>query len=193
MAGNMNTSGDRQAPIPMRHLGELPQDTTSEVHGGVESSDAAGHSVPAQEQAARSAANQQTDQSDRQPAGQADITRNADADNPEPPHSGPAHAPNAQVVGTHGGTDAAAGAQLSGSKGPASGATATEKDASGTAGGSAQGDARADTPGANPVGGTGLGSTASVSPARTGTGDSSASGTALSGNPRGGGPGTDTP
>lgn len=190
MASNMNTPGgspgEKQGPIPMRHLGELPQDTSAEEHGGVESSDAMGESATPTEQAQRSAANQEaspasatTRQDDR------DVSRPS---NPVPVQNQDPHPSTAEIVGASGGTDAAAGAKLSGSKGgPGPKDKVEPGNVTGAPGGSLQGDAPADTPGSAPVGGTGLGSTASASDTRTGTGSTSGSGTALTGGGKSGG------
>lgn len=100
-------------------------------------------------------------------------------------------APTGTVVGAAGGTDAAAGAQLSGSKGGPGGPGLRQgTDASGvpgTPGGVIQDDAAKPVPGAGAVGGTGLGSTASADDTRTGTGTTSGSSTALSGSGTGAG------
>lgn len=99
--------------------------------------------------------------------------------------SAPPHAGTAAVVGALGGTDAAAGAKLSGSKGGPGGASLRELvDNSGTADisdGTAAGNDVSPGAGANAAGGTGLGSTATADDTRTGTGSSSGSGTALTG------------
>lgn len=90
------------------------------------------------------------------------------------------------MVGTFGGTDAAAGAHLSGSKHGGPGGTSLREsgDAAGvpgTPGGTMQGDATSPAAGAAAAGGTGLGSTADAGDMRSGTGSSSGSGTALTG------------
>lgn len=93
-----------------------------------------------------------------------------------------------EVVGAAGGTDAAAGAQTSGSKGGPGGeslrktaASTNSGDATGAPGGATQSDDKRTAPGAGAVGGTGLGSTASASDTRTGTGSTSGAGSALTG------------
>jgi hypothetical protein len=93
------------------------------------------------------------------------------------------HAPAGAVVGASGGTDAAAGARLSGSKGGPGGTrlrqNADAAGATGAPGGAVQGDSI--SPAAGAPGGTGLGSAATADDTRTGTGTSSGSGTALTG------------
>lgn len=98
---------------------------------------------------------------------------------PEEPSSLPDNV-GAAVVGNHGGTDAAAAAQLSGSKGGPGGTSlrqyADAKCSPGSPEGALQGDS------ISPVaGGTGLGTSATADDTRTGTGTSSRSGTALTG------------
>lgn len=198
MANSMNTpggsSGGQQAPIPMRHLGELPQDTTAEEHGGVESSDAIGRSATPTEQAQRSAGEQvapSRSASSSAASPQKDARRQTDTGNPVPVVPEHGHAPNSEVVGASGGTDASAGARQSGSKGGPGGQSLREelagKAAPGTPGGSVQDESRPNAPGADAVGGTGLGSTASAGDTRTGTGSTSGSGTALTGGGTSGG------
>lgn len=197
MAGNMNRTGENQRPIPMRHLGELPQDTTAPEHGGVESSDAMGHSASATEQEGRSAVNQGAEPDAGQQAPARDTASSPQASrqspenasgpgNPQPVHTGPAHKPGSAVVGAAGGTDASAGAQLSGSKGSASSKpppnTVAPGGPTGAPGGALQGGTPADSAASNPAAGTGLGSAgASASDARTGTGTSSGTASNLGG------------
>jgi hypothetical protein len=124
VASNMNTpgssSGGKQAPIQMRHLGELPQDTSAEEHGGMESSDAIGRSATPTEQAQRSAGEQaspsrQASSSVSPP--QKDAQQQPDTGNPVPVIPEHGHASTSEVAGSAGGTDAAAGARQSGSNG----------------------------------------------------------------------------
>lgn len=95
----------------------------------------------------------------------------------------PAPAGASAIVGAAGGTDASAGARLSGSKGGPGGPSLREQvdaaDVSGTAGGEREGERVSPAAGADAAGGTGLGTAASASDTRTGT--SSGSGTALTG------------
>lgn len=198
MANSMNTpggsSGGQQTPIPMRHLGELPQDTSAEEHGGGESSDAIGRPATPTEQSRRSAGEQA---SSARPASssaaspQKDARHQTDTGNPVPVVPEHGHASSSEVVGSSGGTDAAAGARQSGSKGGPGGQSLREelagKAAPGTPGGSIQDTSRSNAPGADAVGGTSLGSTASASDTRTGTGSTSGSGTALTGGGTSGG------
>jgi hypothetical protein len=174
-------------PIQMRHLGEMPQDTTAEQHGGVPSSDAIGKSRPVTEQSmiASASQTQSIDQARPQPD-----TQHASPTNSAPPSGGhPAAAPEgigaSAVVGASGGTDAAAGAHLSGSKGgpggPSPRQTSDATGAPGTPGGMIEGNAVSPAAGAGAAGGTGLGDTATASDTRTGTGTTSGSGTVLTG------------
>jgi hypothetical protein len=97
---------------------------------------------------------------------------------PQPVRPG-GNAPTSTVVGSTGGTDAAAGAQLSGSKGGPGGPSPRKTtDASGAPGATA---GASPAPGAGVAGGTGLGSTASASDTRSGTGSTAGTGTTLTG------------
>ncbi|HEY8607944.1 MAG TPA: SRPBCC family protein [Noviherbaspirillum sp.] len=190
-ANNAANNATAAAPVPMRHLGQMPQDTTAEEHGGVPTSDAIGRPVPAANavQGATGAARQGMQQGGRQPAqqagGQPPQAGTALQSAPQSTHQPPPAGGAAAVVGAAGGTDAAAGAHLSGSKGGPGGPSLRETaDASGvpgTPGGSLQGDAVTPVPGSDAVAGTGLGAAATADDARTGTGTASGSGTALTG------------
>ena len=94
----------------------------------------------------------------------------------------------ADIVGAAGGTDAAAGAQMSGNSGPG-GAGLRQADATGAPGspGGSMG-AAGGTPGAGAIGGTGLGQADTADDTRTGTGSSTGQGSsvALGGDPSGG-------
>jgi hypothetical protein len=94
-------------------------------------------------------------------------------------------APASVTVGAAGGTDASAGAKLSGSRGGPGGPSLRESGygtgVPGTPGGMMQGDQISPAAGANVAGGTGLGSAASADDTRTGTGTTSGSGTSLTG------------
>ncbi|HYD94985.1 MAG TPA: SRPBCC family protein [Noviherbaspirillum sp.] len=107
------------------------------------------------------------------------------------PNRQPGLGNTAAAVGAAGGTDAAAGAQQSGSKGvsstPGLRQLTDAEGVPGTPGGSVQGDSVTPAAGANAAGGTGLGSTASADDTRTGTGTASGSGTALTGGGASGG------
>jgi uncharacterized membrane protein len=174
-----------EAPIQMRHLGEMPQDTTAEEHGGVPTSDAIGKAMSPATPGSTAAVNQM--ETGGQPEPQADTGRTAEDDAPA---SLGGHAPVGTVVGAAGGTDAAAGARLSGSKGGPGGASLRQTtDAAGVTGapeGAVRGDA-SEAASAGAAGGTGLGSSASASDTRTGTGTTSGSGTALTGGGASGG------
>lgn len=89
------------------------------------------------------------------------------------------------VVGATGGTDAAAGAKLSGSKGgpggPSPRKTVDSTGVPGTPGGMVQGESISPGAGAEAAGGTGLGSAATADDTRTGTGTASGLGTGLTG------------
>jgi len=89
------------------------------------------------------------------------------------------HAPTAAVVGAAGGTDASAGAKMSGSKGPDAPGLRESTTAEGAAGSAVKGDAV--TPGAGSPGGTGLGAAGSAEDTRTGTGGTSGSASSLTG------------
>jgi hypothetical protein len=96
------------------------------------------------------------------------------------------HGGNAAVAGAGGGTDAAAGASLAGSKhggpgGAGARETADAQGVTGAPGGAVEGDRVSPGAGAAAAGGTGLGEAASADDTRTGTGTSSGSGTALTG------------
>ncbi|MEO7494101.1 MAG: hypothetical protein ABIT83_03790 [Massilia sp.] len=89
------------------------------------------------------------------------------------PVDAPPSPPGAQSVGAHGGTDAAAGAQLSGSKGGPGGPSLREQsDAAGVPGapGGSMGAGGSPAAGASGAGGTGLGEAASADDTQTGTG-----------------------
>lgn len=94
----------------------------------------------------------------------------------------------ADIVGAAGGTDASAGAQMSGNQGPG-GAGLRQTDAAGTPGspGGSSG-AAGGTPGAGAIGGTGLGQADTADDTRTGTGSSTGQGTSVAagGDPSGG-------
>jgi hypothetical protein len=94
----------------------------------------------------------------------------------------------ADIVGAAGGTDAAAGAKMSGNQGPG-GAGLRQADAAGAPGapGGSLG-AAGGSPGAGAAGGTGLGQADTADDTRTGTGSSTGQGTsaAAGGDPSGG-------
>jgi hypothetical protein len=94
----------------------------------------------------------------------------------------------ADIVGAAGGTDAAAGAKMSGNQGPG-GAGLRQADAAGAPGapGGSMG-AAGGSPGAGAVGGTGLGEADTADDTRSGTGSSTGQGTSVAagGDPSGG-------
>jgi hypothetical protein len=178
--GSPQTSagGNAAAPLPMRHLGDMPQDTASEQHGGVPTSDPAGkpsypafrdsmggvyeiHDAPATQASAPAAT-----------PGNSSLAANA-----SPPDK-PAPAGMSATIGAAGGTDASAGAQLSGSKGGPGGPSPREEagasSAPGTPGGELEGERISPGAGADAAGGTGLGTAASADDTRTGGGMSGA-------------------
>lgn len=168
----------------MRHVGQMPHDTSAERHGGVPAPDAAGkvaqQGVPPQSQGAQASRGapapdlQAVPERGTQPgAGRAADGGSTGVDG------------TAAAVGAAGGTDASAGARMSGSKGPGHGsgapggaATAGSTDVQG---GGAQGNSVSPAAGASAAGGTGLGSSATADDTRTGTGTESGGGTALTG------------
>ncbi|GIZ52797.1 SRPBCC family protein [Noviherbaspirillum aridicola] len=182
------------APIPMRHLGEMPQDTTAEVHGSVPTSDAIGRPAAAMNAVAEPPPQPELPQrAQAAPAAQGGTAPQA-ASMPRQDAGGDVRdrqltAGNAAVAGAAGGTDAAAGARMTGGKG--GGGTgprhADAQDLTGAAGGSLEGDRVSPAAGADAAGGTGLGSAVSAGDTRTGTGTSSGSGTALTGGGASGG------
>ena len=159
--------------VDMRHLGQMPQDTAAEPHGGTPASDARGN-ASAQTGVGANAVS----------GGQKQAQRPAQ---PGPGSAAPGQgaAGMSAVAGAAGGTDASAGAQLSGSHG-AGGDNSLRKESdaagvTGAPGGAVRGDAVTPGAGANAAGGTGLGASASADDTRTGTGTASGSGTALTG------------
>jgi hypothetical protein len=161
------------ASVQMRHIGEMPQDTTTEQHGGVPTSDATGRRVSVSEPW------------NAPMTGRVSQSTRDNIASTQHPTSPPPDKGTAAVVGSHGGTDAAAGAQLSGSKGGGPGGSGLrDKDASGapgSPGGMVEGGKVSPGAGGDIAGGTGLGSAATADDTRTGTGTSSGSGTSLTG------------
>lgn len=179
-ARTQGQSPSASGSVPMRHIGEMPQDTSGARHGGTPSSDAKGRSELAS-----------NPQPSPPPLGQASAA-------PERPAHVPPGTGTAAVVGALGGTDAAAGARLSGSKGGPGGPSPRElSDAEGvpgSPGGMVQGDAVSPAAGATAAGGTGLSSAATADDTRTGTGTSAGTATGLTGGGLSGthGPGINT-
>lgn len=156
----------------MRHIGEMPQDTTMEQHGGVPTSDAAGKRVSVSEPW------------NAPMSGRVSQSTRDNTSSTQHPTSGPPDKGTAAVVGSHGGTDAAAGAQLSGSKGGPGGTSPRQNEVSGAPGnpgGTVESGKLSPAAGAAAAGGTGLGSAATADDTRTGTGTSSGAGTTLTG------------